>query len=85
VRAISPPLPAADDTAPRGVLRDGSVVQLRMAAQSDYQALARFFHELSPESRRLRFHGTIHSSDSFSQPVCGCSVPCREASREILQ
>ena len=70
MRAVSPPLPAADDTVSRAVLRDGSVVQLRMAAPSDHQALTRFFHDLSPESRRLRFFALSEPSDTLLTRFC---------------
>ncbi len=53
---ISPTLPAVDDVhAPRVVLRDGSVATVRAATDADRNAMRRFFHELSPESRRKRF------------------------------
>jgi acetate---CoA ligase (ADP-forming) len=77
VRTISPPLPSTDDTASRAVLRDGSVVQLRIAQPSDHAALARFFHELSPESRRLRFFGNAEPSDEILTRFCDSSDPAR--------
>jgi acetate---CoA ligase (ADP-forming) len=73
VRAISPPLPAADDTASRAVLRDGSVVQLRLAGPSDQPALTRFFHDLSPESRRRRFFAITEPADSLLARFCDSS------------
>jgi len=73
VRAISPPLSSADDTASRAVLRDGSVVGLRLAEPADHAALARFFHELSPESRRRRFFGIAEPSDEILTRFCDAS------------
>jgi hypothetical protein len=34
------------------VLRDGTVASVRVATDSDRESLRRFFHDLSPESRR---------------------------------
>lgn len=44
------------------VLRDGSTVSLRPAADGDIPALERFFRQLSPESRYQRFLGPITPS-----------------------
>jgi hypothetical protein len=56
MHTLSPPLPAADDLeTQRLILRDGSVAIVRPAGPSDRGAMRRFFHELSPESRRYRF------------------------------
>ena len=51
----TPLLPSADDVANRAVLRDGSVVSIRVTEPADRDAMRRFFHDLSIESRRLRF------------------------------
>jgi len=48
-----------DDPACDIVLRDGSTVSLRPAANDDIPDLERFFGELSPESRYQRFLGPI--------------------------
>ena len=85
MRAVSPPLPAADDTASRAVLRDGSVVQLRMAAPSDHQTLTRFFHELSPESRRLRFFTIAEPSDALLTRFCDSTELSRNATLLALR
>jgi GNAT superfamily N-acetyltransferase/predicted CoA-binding protein len=85
MRAVSPPLPAADDTVSRAVLRDGSVVQLRMAAPSDHQALTRFFHELSPESRRLRFFAITEPSDDLLTRFCDSTDLSRNATLLALR
>ena len=53
---VAPAPPAVDDAAaPRLVLRDGTVASVRRSTPADREALRRFFHELSPESRRKRF------------------------------
>jgi acetyl coenzyme A synthetase (ADP forming)-like protein len=85
VRAISPPLPSADDTASRAVLRDGSVVQLRLSEFSDHAALVRFFHELSAESRRLRFFGIAEPSDEIVTRFCDSRDPARNVTLLALR
>jgi acetyl coenzyme A synthetase (ADP forming)-like protein len=85
VRTISPPLPSADDTASRAVLRDGSVVQLRLTEPSDHAALTRFFHEMSPESRRLRFFGSAEPSDEILNRFCDSSDRTRNATLLALR
>ena len=39
----------------RLVLRDGSVATVRPATPADREAVRRFYHDQSPESRRRRF------------------------------
>ena len=85
MHAVSPPLPAADDTASRAVLRDGSVVQLRLAAPSDHRALTRFFHELSPESRRRRFFSLAEPSDELLTRFCDSTDLSRNATLLALR
>lgn len=41
-------------------LRDGRLVDLRPAHRSDAGALQAFFANLSPRSRRMRFHGAVN-------------------------
>jgi acetate---CoA ligase (ADP-forming) len=60
-----PPLPSADDVANRAVLRDGSVVSVRPTAAADRDALRRFFHDLSAESRRRRFFSIAEPTDDL--------------------
>jgi acetyl coenzyme A synthetase (ADP forming)-like protein len=56
VHSLAPSPPAVDDlAAPRVVLRDGTVASVRRSTPGDREAMRRFFHELSPESRRRRF------------------------------
>lgn len=50
-----PPPPQQSDDAGQLTLRDGTVAQLRPARPSDIEALTRFYHELSAESRYRRF------------------------------
>jgi acyl-CoA synthetase (NDP forming)/RimJ/RimL family protein N-acetyltransferase len=44
------------------ILRDGSVLRLRMPTPDDEPAIRAFFDRLDPESRYLRFHGHVKSS-----------------------
>ena len=77
--AISPPLPSADDTAARAILRDGSVIGLRLTQPSDHVALTRFFREMSPESRRMRFFGLAEPPDDLIAHFCDSSDLSRSA------
>ena len=65
MKVITPPLPASDDTAERVVLRDGSVATLRPSRGGDAAALTRFFHDLTPESRRRRFFTAAAPADTL--------------------
>ena len=58
-------LPATADVPTQAVLRDGSIVQLRLAVPGDHDALHQFFHRLSLESLRRRFFGPAEPSDKL--------------------
>jgi acetyl coenzyme A synthetase (ADP forming)-like protein len=65
MRAIPPDAPATDDLhGTRLILRDGTVASVRAATVEDREALKRFFHDLSEESRRKRFFGMGEPSDT---------------------
>ena len=69
MRTIPAPPPATDDLdAPRLVLRDGTVASVRTASPSDRDALRRFFHDLSPESRWNRFFTMSEPSTRDRRP-----------------
>jgi acyl-CoA synthetase (NDP forming)/RimJ/RimL family protein N-acetyltransferase len=71
MRTVSPPLPATDGLeVHRLVLRDGSVAIVRPAGPSDREAMRRFFHELSPESRRHRFFIAGEPPDAVVDRFC---------------
>ena len=73
---IGPPPPATDDPdAPRLILRDGSVADIAVAGPDDRDAVRRFFHDLSPASRRLRFHSTALPSDTTLDRLCDVADP----------
>ena len=72
-----PALPAADDPAMRAVLRDGSIARLKVADQGDCEAVRRFFHDLSPESRRLRFFTIAQPAKELVARLCDSSDPGR--------
>ncbi|MBI3494315.1 MAG: GNAT family N-acetyltransferase [Acidobacteria bacterium] len=77
MRPITPSLPASDDPALRSVLRDGSVVTLKIAEPADHDAVRRFFHDLSAESRRRRFFGIAEPPDALITRWCDSSDPTR--------
>ena len=43
------------------LLRDGSTLRLRVPTAADFDDIKEFFDRLSPESRYLRFHGSVSS------------------------
>ena len=68
---LAPSPPAVDDaTAPRLVLRDGTVASVRRSTPADCEAMRRFFHELSPESRRKRFFTAGEPADALVNRLC---------------
>ena len=77
MQRLTPPLPSLDDAALRAVLRDGSVVTLKIAEPADHEAVRRFFHDLSPESRRRRFFAIAEPSDALIARLCDSSDPAR--------
>jgi acetyl coenzyme A synthetase (ADP forming)-like protein len=70
MQRLTPSLPSLDDAALRAVLRDGSVVTLKIADAGDHDAVRRFFHDLSPESRRRRFFAIAEPSDDLIARLC---------------
>src|SRR4249919_3850226 len=69
---VAPSSPVLDDpAAPRLVLRDGSVATVRRSTPGDREAMRRFFHELSPESRRRRFFTAGEPADTLIDWLCG--------------
>jgi acetyl coenzyme A synthetase (ADP forming)-like protein len=74
---LSATLPSSDETTMRAVLRDGSVAVLKVADPSDHDAVQRFFHELSPESRRRRFFTLAEPADELVGRLCDSSNPRR--------
>ena len=87
MHTLSPPLPAADDLeTPRLILRDGTVASVRPAGPADRRAMRRFFHELSPESRRHRFFIAGEPPDALVDRFCTADpaqnltlIACRRA------
>lgn len=77
MQRLTPTLPSLDDAALRAVLRDGSVVTLKVAEPADHDAVRRFFHDLSPESRRRRFFAIAEPSDALISRLCDSSDPSR--------
>ncbi len=75
MQRLTPSLPSLDDAALRALLRDGSAVTLKVAEPADHDAVRRFFHELSPESRRRRFFAIAEPSDALIARLCDASRP----------
>jgi acetyl coenzyme A synthetase (ADP forming)-like protein len=68
---LAPSPPAVDDpAAPRLVLRDGTVASVRRSVPGDRETMRRFFHELSPESRRRRFFTAGEPADLLVDRLC---------------
>ena len=67
--APSPPV-LDDPSAPRLILRDGSVATVRRSTPQDRETTRRFFHELSPESRRRRFFTAGEPTDARIDRLC---------------
>jgi GNAT superfamily N-acetyltransferase len=76
---MSPLPPTTDDHRTPAVLRDGSVVQLRLALPDDHAALTRFFHRLSVESLRRRFFGPAEPSSTLLDTFCTSAHPAQAA------
>ncbi len=78
MHTVPPPAPALEDLeTPRLVLRDGTVASVRTARPSDHEAVARFFRELSPESRRKRFLIAGEPPDELIDRFCDDSDAAR--------
>src|SRR5262245_45095010 len=73
----APSLPTSDDLANRALLRDGSVVTIRASEPADHDALRRFFHDLSLESRRRRFFSIAEPAESLIDRLCDSRDPRR--------
>lgn len=66
-------------------MRAGSVVALKVAEPSDHDAVQRFFHELSPESRRRRLFTLSEPADSVISRLCDSSDPLRNVTLLALR
>ena len=92
MRTIPAPPPATDDLdASRLVLRDGTTATVRAAGPQDRDALRRFFHNLSPDSRRNRFFAAGEPppaivdrfAESFEDGRALTLVACRHVDGEV--
>ena len=70
-------MPAVPVPTSRLVLRDGTTAGVRPATLSDRKAMRRFFDELSPASRRLRFLAPSQASDDLVARLCDNHNPQR--------
>jgi acetyl coenzyme A synthetase (ADP forming)-like protein len=85
MHAISPTMPAVEDPPDRAVLRDGTVVRLRPTVPGDQACVARFFRDLSPESRRNRFFAMGEPSPSTIARFCDSTDPHQAATLLALR
>jgi len=85
MQIVTPALPSEDDSASRAVLRDGTVATLRLAHTGDREVLRRFFHDLSPESRRRRFLGFGEPADALLDRLSDSSDLSRAATLLVLR
>ena len=68
--------PAVDAiTTTRLVLRDGSTAGVRASSPADRDAMRRFFHDLSPNSRRRRFMASVEPSNDLIDRLCDNGDP----------
>jgi acetyl coenzyme A synthetase (ADP forming)-like protein len=71
MRPVVVTLPAGDEfESPRLVLRDGSTASVSVARAADREAVQRFFHDLSPESRRKRFFTSSEPPEALVDRFC---------------
>src|SRR3954451_2819874 len=86
MRPLVPSPPAVDDpSAPRLVLRDGSVATVRRSKPADRETMRRFFHELSPESRRRRFFTAGEPTDALIDRLCDSADATRNVTLVALR
>ena len=69
----------------RLVLRDGSTAGLRASFAADRDAMRRFFHDLSPHSRRLRFLASAEPSADLIDRLCDNSDPHRAVTLVVIR
>jgi hypothetical protein len=67
---VTAPPSSAERNDSRIVLRDGTVAALRVTQPADHDAVRRFFHELSPESRRRRFFTLADPAETLIDAFC---------------
>src|SRR5947209_2124203 len=77
--------PAVDQTPSRVILRDGTVAIVRVTGPSDHDALRRFFHELSSESRRRRFFSFADPGEVLLDSFCDSGDPSRQTTLVALR
>ena len=82
---VAAPTSSADPVDSRAMLLDGTVATLRVTGPADCSPLRRFFHELSPESRRLRFFKLADPDGALIDAFCDSSNPKRQATVVALR
>src|SRR5690242_4790844 len=73
---VPPSAPATDDLdSERLILRDGTSAAVRAATSADLPLIARFFHDLSPESRWHRFFAVCEPAPQLLQRFVNVEDP----------
>jgi len=85
MQVTSPPPQEIDQTPSRIILRDGTIAVVRVTAREDLPALRRFFHELSPESRRRRFFSFVDPTETLLESFCDSTDPSRQTTLVALR
>lgn len=67
----------------RIILRDGSTATIRMSQPSDAEAVAEFFKQLSPESRRQRFFSESKPGMDMIASLCDSSNPRKQVTMVV--
>src|SRR3954451_1387161 len=83
MQVVSPPV--IDQTPSRVILRDGTIAIVRVTVPGDHEALRRFFHELSTESRHRRFFSFADPDDVLLDSFCDSSDPSRQTTLVALR
>src|SRR4051794_1711170 len=83
MQVVSPPV--IDQTPSRVILRDGTIAIVRVTVPGDHDALRRFFHELSTESRHRRFFSFADPDDVLLDSFCDSSDPSRQTTLVALR
>src|SRR3954464_5888760 len=83
MQVISPPVIA--QTPARVILRDGTIAIVRVTVPGDHDALRRFFHELSTESRHRRFFSFADPDPVLLDSFCDSSDPSPQTTLVTLR
>src|SRR5687767_7634609 len=85
MNSVTAPASSVDRSDSRIVLRDGTLATIRVTGPADHDALRRFFHDLSPESRRRRFFSLADPAETLIEAFCDSSNLMRQATVVALR